>query len=54
MANRLAPFEFEPQAHIWASEKLDEVTIPAGIAQSEVGPPKEIVETMLATFWGNE
>lgn len=52
MANRLSPFQFEPQAHIWTSEKADGVTIPPGITQSPAGPPKEIAGTMVSSFWG--
>lgn len=52
VANRISPFRFEPNAHIWTSEKADGVTIPATMAQSPGAPPKEIVDTMLASFWG--
>lgn len=54
LANRLFPFKFEPQAHIWTSEKTDDAMIPAGIAQSAIGVPTDIKEVMLASFWGNE
>jgi len=54
MANRLSPFNFEPQAHIWTSEKSDDVTIPAGITQSSEAPPKEIAVTMVSSFWGTK
>ena len=50
-ANLLAPFKFEPRLHIWTSEKADGVTIPAGITQSPSVPPKEILDTMLSSFW---
>lgn len=53
MADRLSPFAFEPQAHVWTSEKVDDVLIPEAMAQSPEGPPKEIVATMMAGFWGN-
>jgi len=52
MASRIASFKFEPQAHIWTSEKADGVLIPAGIAQTPSMPPKEIVDTMVSSFWG--
>jgi hypothetical protein len=52
IANRLSPFNFEPQAHIWTSEKFDDVTIPAGVTQSSEAPPKEIVDIMVSSFWG--
>ncbi len=51
-ASRLSPFKFEPQAHIWTSEKADNVVIPAGIAQTAEMPPKEIIDAMLPVFWG--
>ncbi len=53
-ANRISPFEFEPQAHIWTSEKVDEILIPEGIAHTAEGPPKDIVDIMVASFWGKE
>ena len=52
MANQLSPFKFEPQAHIWTSEKANDVTIPAGITQSPGAPPKEIADNMVSSFWG--
>lgn len=54
MANRLSPFKFEPQVHIWTSEKADGVTIPSGITQSPGAPPKEIADTMVSSFWGTK
>ena len=54
IANRLSPFEFEPQAHIWTSEKADDVTIPEGITQSSGAPPKEIADVMVSSFWGKK
>ncbi|MEH6592280.1 MAG: GFA family protein [Halioglobus sp.] len=52
MANRLTPFKFEPQVHIWTSEKAHGVTIPEGITQSSGPPPKAIADTMVSKFWG--
>jgi len=54
IANRLSPFKFEPQAHIWTSEKDDSVTIPTGITQSTGRPPKEISDIMVSRFWGKK
>ena len=50
-ASRLSPFTFEAQAHIWTEEKADDVVIPAEITQTTDGPPKEIVDIMVASFW---
>jgi hypothetical protein len=39
-ADRLAsPFEFNPMAHVWTSEKAPEVEIPQGIFQFPTAPP---------------
>lgn len=54
MANRLSSFKFEPQAHIWTSEKVGDVQIPTGITQTSERPPKEIVDTMVSSFWGEK
>lgn len=54
MADRLSPFTFKPQAHIWTSEKADDVQIPTGVAQTLVGPPQEIVDVMVSGFWGKK
>jgi len=54
LAHRLAPFNFETQAHVWTSEKSDNVTILAEITQSAKAPPKEIVDMMVSNFWGNK
>ena len=54
MANRLSSFKFEPQAHIWTSEKADDVLIPTGIVQTTERPPKEIVDVMVSSFWGGK
>jgi hypothetical protein len=53
-ARRLSPFTFEAQAHIWTEEKADDVVIPAGIIQTPDGPPKEIVDIMVAKFWAKK
>ncbi len=50
-ANRLSPFKFEAQAHIWTSEKDSGVSIPESALQSAEMPPDDIVKTMLSTFW---
>jgi len=54
MASRISSFVFKPQAHIWTSEKADDVSIPAGIAQTPGRPPKEVVDTMVSSFWGKQ
>ena len=38
-----APFEFEPQAHVWASQKLPEVNIPEGMLVFERRPALSLV-----------
>ena len=53
-AKRLVPFKFEPQVRVWVSEKADGVTIPSGILQSPGAPPKEIIDTMVSSFWGTK
>ena len=54
MAKRISSLTFEPQAHIWTSEKMDNVVIPAGISQTSERPPKDIVDTMVSIFWGEK
>ena len=54
MANRLSHAKFEPQVHIWTSEKADDVVIPGGIAQSSGAPPKEILDAMVSSFWATK
>jgi len=54
MANRISSFKFEPQAHIWTSEKADDVLIPEGITQTPGRPPNEIVDTFMSVFWGEK
>jgi len=54
MVNRISPFTFEPELHIWTSEKAEAVTIPADMIQSPVGPPKEIADAMVSSFWGKQ
>lgn len=53
-AHRLTPFNFEPQAHVWTSEKAEHVQIPSEIMQSSKIPPKEILDVMIASFWGEK
>jgi hypothetical protein len=52
MAAQLVDFNFEPQAHVWTSEKAEGVTIPDSAIQSPKAPPKEIRDGMLRVFWG--
>ncbi|WP_138440472.1 GFA family protein [Marinobacter alexandrii] len=54
MADRLSPFTFKPQAHIWTSQKADDVQIPTGITQTPERPPKELVDVMVSGFWGRK
>lgn len=54
LADRIAPGNFEPQAHIWVSEKAEGIDIPEGITQTQERPPKEIVDAMISRFWGDE
>lgn len=49
---KLSSFEFVAQAHIWTSEKAPGVAIPDGAPQSAGAPPAEIVDHMVAHFWG--
>ena len=53
-ASRLSPFTFEALAHIWTDEKAADVTIPAEMTQTPDGPPKEIVDKMVASFWAKK
>jgi hypothetical protein len=52
VADHMASFEFEPQAHIWTSEKITDVSIPESTLQSPTGPPDDIREVMISAFWG--
>lgn len=52
MAERISPFTFEAMAHIWTSEAVENVAIPAGLPHSPQAPPKEIVDAMVSSFWG--
>jgi hypothetical protein len=52
VASRLLPFTFEPNAHVWTSQKGDDVTIPAGITQSLKMPTNELAKAMISSFWG--
>ena len=54
IASQLSGFTFEPEAHIWTSEKADNVTIPAGAIQSPELPPKALADTMVSAFWHNQ
>ncbi|MFT7305653.1 MAG: hypothetical protein ACI9P7_000913 [Candidatus Azotimanducaceae bacterium] len=52
VANQQASFTFEPEAHIWTSEKASDVSIPESAVQSSSGPPEDIRALMISTFWG--
>jgi hypothetical protein len=54
VASRLLPFKFEPDAHVWTSQKVDDVTITADITQSLKMPTNEIAKTMISSFWGKK
>ena len=51
IASQLSGFAFEPEAHIWTSEKAHDVVIPAGALQSSGLPPKALADSMVAAFW---
>jgi hypothetical protein len=51
IASQLLGFTFEPEAHIWTSEKADDVVIPAGALQSSRLPPKVLADSMVSAFW---
>ena len=51
IASQLSGFTFEPEAHIWTSEKADDVVIPAGALQSSGLPPKVLADSMVSAFW---
>ena len=50
-AERLDPFEFAAEVHLWTSQKAQGVEIPATSLQSPGAPPDEIVERMINGFW---
>ena len=50
-ADKLSPFEFVPEAHIWTSEKVSDSRIPADLPQSTDGPPPAIVARLIRDFW---
>ncbi|MFA0813295.1 GFA family protein [Microbulbifer epialgicus] len=51
IANRLSPFTFESEAHIWTSQKAEGTIIPAGVHQTAGPPPKDIVQRMIKGVW---
>lgn len=51
IASQLSEFTFEPEAHIWTSEKADNVTIPVEAVQSSGLPPKALADAMVKAFW---
>jgi hypothetical protein len=52
VANQQTSFAFDPQAHIWTSEKASDVSIPESAIQSPSGPPEDLRDVMVSTFWG--
>ncbi|WP_297818064.1 GFA family protein [uncultured Paraglaciecola sp.] len=54
IAKQISTFKFEPQVHIWTSEKAVGVTIPPGVTQSSGVPPKQIAGKMVSSFWGGK
>jgi hypothetical protein len=50
-ADRLSPFEFVAEAHIWTSEKVSDSHIPPDLPQSTDGPPPAIVARLIRDFW---
>ena len=51
MADKLSPFEFAAEVHIWTSQKAHDTEIPSDLPQSPSSPPEEIVERMINGFW---
>jgi hypothetical protein len=51
LADKLSPFEFAAEAHVWTSQKADGTEIPSELPQSSGRPPEEIVERMINGFW---
>ena len=51
LADKLSPFEFAAEAHIWTSQKADGIEIPSELPQSPSSPPEEVVERMINGFW---
>jgi hypothetical protein len=50
-ADKLSPFDFAADAHIWTSQKAEGNEIPLALLQSPGSPPEEIVRRMLKGFW---
>ncbi|MGK0248041.1 MAG: hypothetical protein ACI910_000769 [Oleispira sp.] len=50
-ADKLLPFDFAADAHIWTSQKAEGTEIPLALLQSPGSPPEEIVKRMLKGFW---
>jgi hypothetical protein len=50
-ADKLSPFDFAADAHIWTSQKAEGNEIPMALLQSPGSPPEEIVKRMLKGFW---
>jgi hypothetical protein len=51
MSDKLSPFEFTAEAHIWTGQKAAGTEIPSELLQSAGAPPQEIVERMINGFW---
>ena len=51
LADKLSPFEFAAEAHIWTSQKADGTEIPPELPQSPGAPPEDLVERMINGFW---
>jgi hypothetical protein len=50
-ADKLSPFDFAADAHVWTSQKAEGSEIPLALLQSPGPPPEEIVKRMLKGFW---
>jgi hypothetical protein len=50
-ADKLSPFDFAAEAHIWTSQKAGGNEIPSQVPQSLGSPPEEIVKRMINGFW---
>lgn len=50
-AERISSFEFQPDAHVWTSQKAADSVVPPDILQSAEGPPDQIVARAVSIFW---
>jgi len=50
-AEKLSPFEFSVDAHVWTSQKASDTVIPEDVPQSPSTPPDDIVKRMVKSFF---